>query len=438
VALIAAGGSAASAGPMAGLGSEPAQAHVLRGVSLDALTGVLAPRGPAPAFPQAPGVSGPEAIGYLPAGVSIHGVGGDTRIVFLVLPAPAPGEPVGAYAIDRTDGAVLGRITPPPAGWRTPLSIEIEHWREDGSGSHGSFLLLDAGGPPSSAGQVRTVVHRYRYAYDPPALTTMHVASYPLPLATPEAPRDLPTGIVYTDGFVRLPDGSVAVNDTPLGAIWVAGPSLANWRLAAIDADFLPAPAAPATVVGRAPGGGTRETDFWTPGGIYPGVHSMTYAGLTDEVCMVRTAPPGGIFCMARETLFDTRRPALGKPKRTLVPPQIGLSDATDGLVWDRHHPRSRWVYWARAVADVRFGGVNVLRRVDLTSGHIEEVARSNILYDFTNNLAALPPVADDTRSVIASAVGQQQNNAALNPLLLGRPAFVAPSPIPLVRVPAE
>jgi hypothetical protein len=204
------------------------------------------------------------------------------------------------------------------------------------------------------------------------------------------------------------------------------------------DPDFLPGPAP--TIqdgIGRAPGGGTRTYQFQTPGGLYPGIHSMAYAALTDEQCVVRTAPPGGIFCIARRTLVDASLAPNAKTgaKRAVVPPTVGLSDATDGLAYDHYQPTSPWVYWARAAAQLQFGGVNNLRRVNLLTGEQQVVASSNTVYDWTSNLAVLPPVSTLPGTTIVSTMGQEENNPDVNVLLGGVPVYVAPTLVPLVRI---
>src|SRR5262249_60551167 len=91
---------------------------------------------------------------------------------------------------------------------------------------------------------------------------------------------------------------------------------------------------------GRAPGGGLRPyhvllpTPPGAPGPAAPGIHSITYAAVTDEVYTNRTAPPGGIFGIPRAVLLDTTTPpfAKGAAVQVVVPPVLGVSDLTDGL----------------------------------------------------------------------------------------------------------
>jgi hypothetical protein len=167
------------------------------------------------------------------------------------------------------------------------------------------------------------------------------------------------------------------------------------------------------------------------PGGppVAPGIHSLTYAAITDEVIPIVTASPGGIYAIPRRVLLDETIPpfAKGSALRVVVAPQAGLSDLTDGVIYDRFHPDSPWVYWHRSISDVAGGGVNILRRAHLVTGEIQEVARSNELYDWTSNLSVLPPLGHAPFTIILSAMGQEENNPEVN-VLLAAPQYVAPS----------
>src|SRR5262249_1257904 len=212
--------------------------------------------------------------------------------------------------------------------------------------------------------------------------------------------------------------------------------SFDDWRLAMIDARFAPGFGVPDLIgVGRAPGGGTRayrvRLPSLFPGGppVAPGIHSITYSAKTDEVIPIVTAPPGGIFAIQRSVLLDATIPpfAKGGALRAVVAPQVGLSDLTDGVIYDRFHPDSPWVYWQRAISDVAGGSANILRRVHLLTGEIQEVARSNDLYDWTSNLSVLPPLGQVPFTIVLSAMGQEENNPEVNSLLTV-PQYVAPS----------
>jgi hypothetical protein len=388
-------------------------------------------------------VIGPVAAATFEGGRPLHGAGGDELLLFAVQPNDAPDGERGILVASRITGREIGRVTPPPVGWQVPLSIEVYDFHRRGPQTSGSFLVLDTGAEPALAGTVPATIHRYRYSYAPGAgLTTTWVETQVLPLAGPPGPG-LPTGLLMAEGFTRLPVGGVAVTDALIGAIWVAGPSLDDWRLAMLDPRFAPGLGVPDLHgIGRAPGGGTRPYTLRLPspfpGGpaAAPGAHSVSYAPLTDEVVTIRTAPPGGIYALPLEVLLDTTIAPFAKGEflRDVVPPQVGLSDLTDGIVYDRFHPSTPWVYWQRAISDEIGGGSNILRRVHLLTGQIQEVARSNTLYDFTSNLAVLPPIDDLPISLVLSAMGQEENNPDVN-VLLTEPQYVGPSLLTLVAV---
>jgi hypothetical protein len=388
-------------------------------------------------------VLGPVAAATFEGGRPFHGTGGDEVLLFAVQPDEAPDGEKGVLVADRLTGRQIGEVTPPPIGWKVPLSIEVFDFEQRGRSTSGSFLLLDAGALPTQAGTAPALLHRYTYSYAPGAgLRTNWVETHVLPLAGPPGP-ELPTGLLYPAGFTRLPGGAIAVTDTLIGAIWVAGRSLEDWRLAIIDARF-----APGFVegdihgIGRAPGGGTRPYTLRLPSPfpglppVAPGIHSITYAAVTDEVVAIRTAQPGGIYALPLSVLLDPSLPpfAKGASLREVVPPQVGLSDLTDGIVYDRFHPGTPWVYWQRSIADEIGGGSNILRRAHLLTGEIQEVARSNTLYDWTSNVAVLPPIDGLPVSLVVSAMGQEENNPEVN-VLLTEPQYVGPSLLTLVAV---
>jgi len=384
----------------------------------------------------------PKLAGQYPEGFGVHGVAGDTQLLMIAVPVGTVGRTTGVHISHRRSGALLGEVAPPPGGWRVPLSLQIESFRDLGAGTAGSFLVLDGGGTPDDLGQAHATVSRFTYSFSPPAgFSAQWVSTHALPIdLLPGTANALPSGMLYAGGFLQLPDGTVLVSDAVLGAIWRADASLKRWTLAYLDPDLAAGRCSEFQGIGRAPGGGTRPYSMRLPNDLCPGIHSFTHVLPTDEVCMVRAAPPGGIWCLARRTLVDPLLPAPVKLalKRVLVPSQAGLSDLTDGLVYDRFHPDSPWVYWARAVSDAAGGGSNVLRRVNVHTGEIEVVASSNLLFDWTSNIAPLPPTGDDSRALttLLLSVGQQENNAQVNTLLNGVDDFVAPTLLPVVEVP--
>ena len=390
------------------------------------------------AEPQRPDlvVIGPYAAATFPDAFPFHGCGGDHVLLFGVQIAATPESESGIQVALRSHGAPIGRVTPPPVGWKVPLSLELYDFSHDGQHTRGSFIVLDAGAEPAEAGTAPSYIHQYDYSYSPDGgLVTVCRSTHQLPLSGPPGPG-LPTGLLLPAGLTRLPGGGVAVTDTGLAAIWVAGPSLDDWRLAMIDPRFAPGfGVADLSGVGRAPGGGTRpylmRLPSLSPGGptIAPGIHSITYAAATDEVIPIVTTPPGGIYAINRNALLDNTVPpfAKGDALRAVVPPQAGLSDLTDGVIYDRFHPATPWVYWQRAVSDAAGGGANIMRRAHLFTGQIQEVARSNEIYDWTSNLSVLPLEGNEPFTVVLSAMGQEENNAEVN-VLLSTPQYVAPS----------
>ena len=387
--------------------------------------------------PSPPDVAiGPYAAANFPVAAPFHGCGGDRVLLFAVQVSGAPGSEAGIHVALRSTAAPVGRVTPPPVGWKVPLSLELYDFSENGQSTHGSFVMLDAGAEPAQAGTAPAYIHQYDYSYSPQdGLVTTWRNTHQLPLSGPPGPG-LPTGLLLPAGLVRLPDGGIAVTDTALASIWVAGPSLENWRLAMIDPRFAPGFGVPDLVgVGRAPDGGTRpyvvRLPSLVPGGptVAPGIHSITYAAITDEVIPIVTAPPGGIYAIKRETLLSESIPpfAKGGALRAVVPPQVGLSDLTDGVIYDRFHPNTPWIYWARSISDAAGGGANVMRRAHLITGEIQEVARSNELYDWISNVSVLPPLGNAPFTIVLSAMGQEENNPDVN-VLLTAAQYVAPS----------
>lgn len=388
-------------------------------------------------------VFGPTVAATFDGGFPFHGTGGDEILLFGVQPSHSPDRGPGIVVASRSSSNEIGHVTPPPVGWQTPLSIEVYDFDRDGLSTQGSFIVLDAGVEPRLAGTAPGFIHRYSYSYSPQeGLVTNWLETHVLPLAGPPGP-DLPTGLLLPMGFALLPDGGIAVTDGLIGSIWVAGSTFEDWRLAMIDPRFAPGLGVPdISGIGRAPGGGTRPYTLRLPspfpGGppAAPGIHSITYAAITDELVTLRTAQLGGLYAISRSDLLSTDLPPFAKSEslREVVPPQIGLSDLTDGIVYDRFHPDTAWVYWQRATSDAIGGGSNVLRRVHLFTGQVQEVARSNTLYDWTSNLSVLPSPGNAPFSVVLSAMGQEENNPEVNVLLM-EPQFVSPSLLTVVIV---
>lgn len=364
-----------------------------------------------------------RALASFPDGFEMVGVSGDERVLFAGINASVT-HPADVVTASRLTGRPLGSIPAPPGGWGVPAAILVQG---------DEVVVVDNGAlPPFS----HVSLHRYEFHVTFEHLCARYIDSVALPQQTfPPVTID---GVGYAGAIAALPGGQFALADALDGAIWVCSWST-GCALADADPDFAPAPAPPSFEgVGRAPGGGTRPYTLVIPNGLMPGLLNLEYAESTDEVCGARAAPPGGIWCIARSVLLDQSVPPFGKTKRTVVAPQIGVSDAGHGLAFDHWHPRNPWLYFVRSLADAVGGGSNVVRRVNLRTGEVQEVARSLEVMDFSTGLWALPPlVPGSTLTSLAVAMGQQENNGLENPVLGGVDAFVAPSIIAGVRAPA-
>lgn len=388
---------------------------------------------------------GPVVLAEFPEGFQIHCVDGDTALLFAVQPSDAPGRSRGVHVARRIGGANLPDVAPPPEGWATPLSIVIEGYsRLPIGGSEGTFLLMDAGVTPAQIGTLPARVYRYSYRYRPSqGLVTTLLETHLLPLNTqPLAPGYFPDGIFYPGELTILPGGRVAVPDAIWGSVWVSDENLENWALALIDPRFMAAPGGPITGVGYDSSGELSPYTYAPPFGLYPGMHALTHAAATDEVCFPVTASPGGIYCIGRDVLLDASVPPFAKSGdfmagtwgavRVLVPPTPGVSDLTNGVTYDRYAPESPWLYWQRAPADEIGGGCNALRRVHLATGEVQMLVCDNEIFNWANEIAALPPlIPGSPLTTILSSVGQQQNNPEVN-FAISTPSYYAPSRMPI------
>jgi hypothetical protein len=112
-------------------------------------------------------VLGPSVAATFEGGFPFHGAGGDEILLFGVQPSYSPDREPGILVASRSSGNEIGSVTPPPVGWRTPLSIEVYDFDRDGLSTEGSFVVLDAGVEPRWAGTRPGYIHRYRYSYSP-------------------------------------------------------------------------------------------------------------------------------------------------------------------------------------------------------------------------------------------------------------------------------
>lgn len=359
-----------------------------------------------------------------PTGFEADDVTADERLVFTgVLPSASIAPAV--VAASRATGNQVGTLPPPPGGFLLPTSIKVSSYSTSGAGTTGELIVIDNGGLPPTA---HPVAYIYTYSHSPAlGFSAALAATLPLPVLT-AAPPSPPNGVGYASGLLVLNATTRLVTDAFVGGIWVCDASFVC-QLGLASPDFAPAPAPTMTGVGRAPGGGVRTYTFQLPIPIFPGVFGAAYVALTDEVCAERASQPGGVYCIDRAALLNTAVNPFAKAKRTVVAPQIGVSDGGHGIAYDRFHPGSPWLYWVRALADSADNFNNTIRRVNVVTGQVQIVFRSNSLLDFSTGLDVLPPiVANSPLTNLGIAMGQEENNAALNVALGGVDAFVSPT----------
>jgi hypothetical protein len=402
----------------------------------------VASTSPAAAAPHRPIVIGPVASAEYAEGFPVHGIGGDERLIFALQPTEAPNHARGVWVSHRANGAQLGAVSPPPGGWGAAVAIKVVHYENHGAfGSEGDFVILD-GFAPQQAGTRPGVVYEYHYSYHPGrGLTTTMTDAHPLPMFTGFDGNGMPNGPLYPISLARLPTGDMVVIDMVLGSIWVSDPSLDTWRLGLIDQRLqIGQLAAPIHGVGRASNGGVRPYTFSTvsmppafPFSILPGIHGVAYCDPTDEIAVIRTATPGGVYGISASTLFDDTVPPYAKADevREIVAPHPGVSDLSVGLDYDRFHPWTPWLYWQRSVAN-EAEGYNTVYRVDLFTGRIEKLAESLRYYDWTNEISVLPSHLGPNFTVLTNANMQEENVPESNALLNGVPTLVGPTVIPI------
>jgi len=409
-----------------------------------ALVVTLAAALPADAAPPAPAtvVVGPRASTEYAEAFPVHGVGGDERLIFALQPTDVPDHARGVWVSHRDGGAHLGAVTPPPAGWGAALAMKIVDYRNvEADGSEGSFIILD-GFAPQQAGTRPGIVYEYDYRYTRrDGLSTTLTGAHPLPMFTGFDGQGMPTGPIYPISLVRVPDGRVVVIDFILGSIWTSGATLDDWTLAMLDPRFeVGELVSPIVGVGRAPGGGTRPYTFATvalpplfPFSILPGIHGVAYCDPTDEIAVLRTATPGGIYGIPAELLLDGSVPpwAKGAVVREIASPEPGVTDLSVGLDYDRFHPETPWLYWQRSVANAA-EGYNTVYRVNILDGAIERLAESVKYYDWTNEISVLPSHLGPSFTVLSNANMQEENVPESNALLEGVATLVGPTVIPV------
>jgi hypothetical protein len=381
----------------------------------------------------------------------VHGVAGDHAILFAAQPSEGIDTVPNVYAMRRIDGEPVGQLQPPPEGWGVPLSLYITQFKRRGIlKTRGEIIISDVRIPPSEAMVTPepAKLYRYRYAYSVvDGFSSELIETGTLPVNTVQPGQGLPDGLVYLGSYTILPSGHIVISDTLAGSLWIASDLDGPWTLTLIDSRFAPAPVSDIEGIQRAPGGGVQPYFLQLPAppgspSIGPGIESITFAMKTDKIYTVSNAQ-GGIYSIPRSAVLDLQTPPFAKSDavQAVVDPIPGLTDSSDGIVFDRFHPNSPWLYWHRAPSDATdFDGsdFNTLRRVNLVSGEIEEIAKSNTCFDWTFEISALPPIWPNSPFTnILSSMGQGPNNPELNMALQGQISYVALTLMPITFIPS-
>lgn len=365
------------------------------------------------------------AAASFPDGFEMDSVAGDERVLFTGNISPTAQTPTGVLVADRLTHQPIGQLAQPPGSFHVVSALAVLSYTTSGRGTSGTLLVADAGALPP---QSQTTFYRYSYTYSPDCgLTSQLLDAHQMPAQV--FPPTSITGIGYPGGVALLPGGVIAVADALDGAIWTCPSTLASCTPGVISPAFGVAPAPPSfSGIGRAPGGGTRPYTLGIASGLMPGLLNIDYTDSTDEVCGLVVAPPGGLYCVQRSVLLANSDPTT-KNVRVLVAPQVGVTDGGHGVAFDHWNPSSNWFYWVRSLADTIGGGSNIVRRVNLTTGEVQEVVESLSVMDFSTGLAVIPPlVSGSPLTHLVVAMGQEENNGAINSTLNGVSQFVTPS----------
>jgi hypothetical protein len=359
------------------------------------------------------------------AGYEMDGITGDKVLLFTTrtqhaTPSPAP----DVLAFLRFGSAPLGSVAAPSGGWVGPTGVEVLDYTSTNGGTCGHLLVWDNNALPPTP-SIRVVKVAYSWSQSTGFSSSVDTI-YSLPLQSAAPPTI--NGLGFLSDVMTLPDGGHILNDPFIGDLWACDASF-NCALAMVDPDFAPAPSPTFTGYGRAPGGGTRAYTLDLSVGLSPGVVGAAYMTVTDEVCVGRTAQPGGIWCIDRATLENTSLSPFGKLKRAVVPPTLGVSDGGHGLSADKNHPSSPYLYWIRSYSDSAGGNLNRAFRIDVVSGNAQVIAATNTLLDFGTGISVLPNEFPGSPLVnVAISMGQEENNGLLNTDLGGADNFVAPT----------
>lgn len=403
------------------------------------------------------------AWGSLPA-AAIHGVGGTKSLLFALVPEPSAATPSTVLASSRLlPGPTLGAFTPPPEGFRVPLSLKV--LSADPTGLSGYAVILDNRAKPAELGrpgQQPATLYKYHFALTEAGFTTNLITSFALPINTTPPGAGLPNGTVFPGSIAVIPGEGVALTDN-FGAMWfvTGGVTTGDSSTAAssatpvlLDRRFIGQPGPAITGVGKiGPGAGvsgpytllTPPPPYPVPPGlgIYPGMHSVSYHPATDSICFAVTTP-GGVYCITRGNLIASPVPFFAKTgDNPALPPdfspgafgmvkQVISPSDPDGVLMDGWDTDATG---ADASGYYMPAPTNKLFRVALTDPSCAVVGpcpktllhqdSTGAVFNWTNELAVLPPLVPALRvSNLVVSTGQEFNNPAVNGLLTAERYF--------------
>jgi hypothetical protein len=90
----------------------------------------------------APGVLGPYAVAQFPDGLPVHGVGGDSSLMFLAQPTASPSRPPDVHIVHRLTGRILGESRHLQAGGAHAYIHCCQCRRDDGTDSPRSIRAV--------------------------------------------------------------------------------------------------------------------------------------------------------------------------------------------------------------------------------------------------------------------------------------------------------
>ncbi len=401
---------------------------------------------------QARPVLGPMVMKSFDETFFTHGFAADALVLFVVEAGFVPQVRV----LNRLTMREIGSLPQPAGGMQTPLNIRIRNVRQlSPTESQGELIVLDSF-TPDATGKQTSFLYEYSYRFSllggfSATLSALH----PLPMNSSPA-NVLPNGLVYPLSFDLLPGGDVVVVD--MVALWVSDDSLENWRMALVSPNFNMGPYCTTVAIDglEVPGEwmSVRDENYrkavvpyqWRgPAPLLPGLKGVTYVPPVDRIVFVKTATPGGIFWIHRDSLLDATVPPFAKPFEALVAPELGLSDLAGDVAFDVYHPNSEWVYWQRTASEP---GQNhcenahplsekffPIYRVNIRTAEVQFVAESWMLYDFSSVLNVLPPPFPNSPFTMLVSSNVQEERLAVTNALRDDYWLVTPTLVPVVFV---